>query len=328
MTAPMSDIRLAAERLRGGGVVAFPTETVYGLGADALNPGAVGLVFRLKGRPTFNPLIVHVSDESMARQVTTAWPAEAQRLASAFWPGPLTIVLPRASDIPDVVTGGGPTVGVRCPDHPVAIALIETLGRPIVGPSANRSGGVSPTTADHVRGAFSDADVMVLDGGPCRAGIESSVVSLVGPSPALLRKGVVTREMLEHALGRRVDMPGADGAVRGGDPVGPLPAPGMLRSHYAPKATLVLFESREWPDVLGRGATVVVLSDVAGRIVEPPARLIPMPQDSTGYAARLYAAMREADALNPELIAVEMPAGSGGVWDAIRDRLGRAAAER
>lgn len=327
MPLHLSTILEAADRLRAGGVVAFPTETVYGLGADALNEDGVRRVFALKGRPSNNPLIVHVSDESMAKRVVGAWPDIASRLASAFWPGPLTLVLPRAACVPEVVTAGGPGVAVRCPDHPVAIALIEALGSPIVGPSANPSGRVSPTTAEHVRAAFNSIEVMVLDGGACRAGIESTVLSLLDPEPIVLRRGVVTPEQVSRVLGTA---PRIAGGINSDSPPpgAPMPSPGMLRSHYAPEAPLELFEPSEWSRVSrGTGVVVALCMDPATSL-EPPSRVIPMPADATLYAAALYAALRDADALRPDLIAVERPRGVGGVWDAVRDRLERAAAPR
>ncbi len=233
-------ISRAAARLRAGGVVAFPTETVYGLGADALREEAVARVFALKGRPPTNPLIVHVLDEAMARSVCSRWPAGAARLARAHWPGPLTIVVPRAEHVPRVVTSGGETVAVRCPDHPVALALLEAFGGALVGPSANRSGMVSPTTADHVRESFGEDDALTLDGGACRVGIESTVVSLAGARPVVLRPGAISPEMLALALGEDV----VAGALREpgarADPGAPLASPGMLPSHYAPRAPALL----------------------------------------------------------------------------------------
>ncbi len=334
MPEHLSTIHAAAQRLREGGVVAFPTETVYGLGADALNAAAVERVFALKGRPAFNPLIVHVSDEAMARRVASKWPKEAEALARAFWPGPLTVVVPKGGAVPSVVTGGAHTVAVRCPDHPLAIALIEAFGGPLVGPSANLSGRVSPTTAEHVRESFRETDVMVLDGGACRAGIESTVLSLADPrgEPTVLRRGVVTPEMIARVLGRPPRVADGDGDAGGTPAVGgaALASPGMMRSHYAPRAPAVLFGTGEWPGVRERakGGAVVVLTSVRGREAAPPSRVMVMPSEPTAYAARLYAALREADALRPDLIAIEEPTGDGGVWDAVRDRLRRATAER
>ncbi|MFM9958593.1 MAG: L-threonylcarbamoyladenylate synthase, partial [Phycisphaerales bacterium] len=324
----LANIHDAAQRLRDGGVVAFPTETVYGLGADAMSHRAVDRVFTLKGRPSTNPLIVHACDEAMARTIVREWPEHAAALARAFWPGPLTIVLPKAPGVPLNVTAAGPNVAVRCPDHPVAIALIEALERPIVGPSANLSGRVSPTAAAHVRESFSPEDVLVLDGGPCRAGIESTVVSLAEGTPRILRQGVVTPEMIAGVIGVRplVALHAAD--VTG--PAAPMASPGMLRSHYAPAAKAVLFNPTRWPAVLNGAAVVVVVTHDRTRAAPPPPpphRVVLLPDDATGYAARLYAALREADSMKPGLIAIERPEGVGGVWDALRDRLERATAE-
>lgn len=317
-TAP--DIPLATQRLREGGIVAFPTETVYGLGADARNPAAVQRVFDLKQRPSRNPLIVHVDSIDMARACAARWTDDADALARAFWPGPLTLVLPKADDIPPLVTAGGPTVALRQPDHPLARDLIRAFGGPIVGPSANPSGHVSPTTAQHVRDAFPERDVLVLDGGPCRVGIESTVVSLAGGTPRLLRLGAVSKADLERVLGKPVPRTKAR-------PSGPLESPGQLEKHYAPDAPAVLCRPRD----LARALTdldgpAIVLGPLLTR-VPLPHRLIPMPADPAAYAARLYAALREADALFPARIVILDPRDAApGDWDAILDRLTRACA--
>lgn len=322
-------IAAAADTLRAGGLVAFPTETVYGLGADAFNERAVAEVFKLKGRPTNNPLIVHVADEAMAERVVKAWPPEARELARRFWPGPLTIVLPKAHGVPSAVTGGGPNVAVRCPDHPVALELIRAFGGPIVGPSANPSGKVSPTTAAHVRESFPGVDLMVLDGGACRAGIESTVLSLAEDEPTVLRLGAIPVEELH--LDDAAEGVGATflppEALEGAGGVA-LPAPGRMVSHYAPNARAVLFDAAEWPGVLQRagGKKVVVLTHVASRGALDPHEVIRMPTTSEAYAARLYAAVRQADTKSPALIAIEKPTGTGGLWEAIGDRLGRLSA--
>ncbi len=312
----------AVQRLRAGGVVAFPTETVYGLGADALNEEAVGRVYQLKGRPPQNPLIVHVDGAEMARRFVAAWPGRAQRLADRFWPGPLTMVLEKSPVVPALVTGGGPTVAMRCPDHPVALALIRAFGGPIVGPSANPSGRVSPTTPDHVRENLAGADVLLLDGGQCRAGIESTVLSLAHGAANVLRPGLVTREQIAAAL----DEPVGEGALER-IPGAPFASPGMMERHYAPRAPAVLFPRDQWPEVIGHAAgPVVVLTHEPSRRAGSGVRIIRMPTEPGLYAARLYSALHEADALHPALVAIERPEGIGGVWDAIRDRLQRAAA--
>lgn len=319
MTAGPEEIALAIARLRAGGVVAFPTETVYGLGADAFNAAAVDRVFALKGRPAHNPLIVHLSDETMARRVAApgAWTREASALARAFWPGPLTIVVARAIDLPEAVTAGGPTVGVRAPDHHIALALIEGFGGPLVGPSANPSGGVSPTSSSHVRATFTEEDVQVLDGGPCRRGIESTVVSL-SETARVLRPGLVSAEQIAAVLGRPVAA--ATGEVAAGHVA--APSPGLAARHYAPRTRTVVFAAAAWPGVLPKGRAAVLSSRLTS--VPAPHVLLPMPKDADDYAARLYAALREADALGFDLIAVERPDEPGPVWEAIRDRLRRA----
>ena len=334
MQGPMDDVRTAAESLRDGGIVAFPTETVYGLGADALNADAVERVFALKGRPKNNPMIVHVADDAMARTIVETWPERATTLATRFWPGPLTLVLEKAEALPSLVTAGHRTVGVRCPDHPIAQALIRALGRPIVGPSANPSGRVSPTTAAHVREGFPSGDLTILDGGPCRAGIESTVLSLANDPPRILRPGAVARETIEETLGAHVEIVGsgserAPGAgVEGEDGAGML-APGRLASHYAPHAPTRLFRARDWPDVLdGAPTRTVVITHEAARMGERGIRLVRLPESAAGYAASLYAALREADALDPQLILIERPEDEGGLWTAIQDRLARASADR
>lgn len=295
----------AVRVLSGGGVVAFPTETVYGLGADALDGDAVARVFALKGRPAENPLIVHVVDEAMARAVVAEWPDAARTLAAAFWPGPMTLVLPKAGGVPGIVTGGGPTVGVRAPAHPLTLALIEALGRPLVGPSANRSGGVSPTLAEHVHAAFG-GEVFVLDGGPCTRGIESTVVDLTADPPRVLRPGVIGADELARALGRPVTAFGS-GADDEGQAAGPARAPGVVGPHYRPRA----------PVVLGR----------AGDPPEPGDRVVELPAEAAAAAACLYAELHRADAGGPARIVVVVPGerrGEAAVWGAVLERLGRA----
>lgn len=325
MSAPNQvEIARAAERLRNGGLVAFPTETVYGLGADALNVAAVARVFALKGRPPNNPLIVHVFDELMARLVVREWPAGAEALAKAFWPGPLTIVLSKGADVPALVTAGGQTIAVRCPDHPAALGLIRAFGGPIVGPSANPSGLVSPTRAEHVRTAFAAEIALdgltVLDGGPCRAGIESTVVDVASSPAVLLRRGVVTPEQVGAVLRHGVVV-----RDRAAEPLGPMSSPGMLERHYSPRSPARLFEASEWPEAPGAvGGVAVVVTHQRARVVDPPHVLVRMPMDAEGYASRLYAALHEADALQPEVILIEAPRADGALWDAVRDRLRRA----
>lgn len=320
MTATIESIKDAAERLRRGGVVAFPTETVYGLGADALNAAAVARVFEIKGRPSNNPLIVHASGPEMARRVTSAWTDDAERLAREFWPGPLSIILPRSPALPATVTAGSPFVAVRCPNHPTALALLFEFDGPLVGPSANPSGAVSPTTAAHVREGFPDADLAVLDGGKCSGGIESTVLSLADPGvPRILRPGLIGPDEIARVLGRSVAM-GPESAPAGGA----MPSPGMLERHYAPHRPARLFEAHEWPRVVtGRAGAVVVITHRL-REVGPPHTVIPMPAVAAEYAAALYTALREADALGASEILIERPPTGGPIWHAIADRLRRA----
>lgn len=331
MTAGPEEIAQAVARLRAGGLVAFPTETVYGLGADALDPGAVAKVFTLKGRPANNPLIVHVAGEAMARTVVSRWTPEAAALAKALWPGPLTIVLPRTAGVPDIVTAGGTTVGVRCPAHHITLSLLEAFGRPLVGPSANPSGRVSPTAAEHVREAFTAEQVYVLDGGPCLAGIESTVVTLVESPPRILRPGLVSAGQIAKVL--RCEVREADAAEQNRDRAGkespahastPFSSPGQLPVHYAPRARTTLFDSPALDSLLTacHGRAVILARTI--RAVPAPHALIRMPDEAAAYATRLYAALREADAASPALIAVERPPSTGPIWDAITDRLRRA----
>lgn len=337
---PLEAIASAAETLRRGGLVAFPTETVYGLGADAKNPDAVARVFALKGRPANNPLIVHVTGPDMA-QPLTHWSARASRLAAAFWPGPLTLVLPGRGALPESVTAGGPTVAVRAPDHPFALALLFAFGGPLVGPSANPSGRTSPTLAQHVRDGFPHAlpdGLTILDGGACNAGIESTVLDLSGPRACVLRPGVLGAAALSAALGEPV-APAGDGSNEAyGDTGTPLKSPGMLDSHYAPMTPAVLVESGALSGFVAarergeRVAAVAFSLDALG--LSASHAVIPMPRTASAYAARLYAALREADALSPAptLIVVESPrtliaaatTEDAAVWHAVLDRLCRA----
>jgi L-threonylcarbamoyladenylate synthase len=318
----VATIRRAVEALRAGRLVVFPTETVYGLGADALNEQAVQRVFDLKGRPRNNPMIVHVADEAMAKRVADEWPARASVLAARFWPGPLTLVLEKSGAVPDLVTAGHRTVGVRCPDHPVALALLRAFGGPIVGPSANPSGRVSPTRAEHVRGVFAGEEPMILDGGPCRSGIESTVLSLVHDPPRILRPGAVSRE--EIGGDAQLASPGMEAGEESG-----MLAPGRLASHYAPVAPVVLFDPGDWDRVIGQAPVrTVVITHNPARIAERGLQFVRLPEGAASYAAHLYEALREADALEPELILIERPEGQGGLWTAIQDRLARAAGRR
>jgi L-threonylcarbamoyladenylate synthase len=319
----------AAEVLRGGGLVAFPTETVYGLGAHALDAAAVRRIFEAKGRPGYNPLIVHAPDAGVARALAAAWPPAAAALAAAFWPGPLTLVLPKALGVPDAVTAGLATVALRVPAHPVALALLRAARLPVAAPSANRSAGVSPTTALHVVRSLGDGVDLVLDGGACPVGIESTVLSLAAAVPTLLRPGSVSREEIAEVVGEVAVAASARSA-----PEAALPSPGMLDRHYAPDAQVVLFPAHErgmrLEAAAGRaaeGAAVAVLVPEPGGGAPRDlrgVRLVRMPADAAGYAARLYAVLHDLDARGIGVIYVEEPPDAPA-WAAVRDRLRRAA---
>lgn len=320
-------VRAAAEVLVGGGLVAFPTETVYGLGADARNPAAVRRVFEVKGRPTGHPLIVHLAHGGLVEEWAVGVPGWARALADTFWPGPLTLVVRRDSAVPDEVTGGRDTVGLRVPAHPWATALLEAAGTGIAAPSANRFGAVSATTASHVRAGLGDAVDFVLDGGHTTVGVESTIVDASGDSPVVLRQGGVTLDDLEEVLGAPVPVWSGEG---------PATAPGMLSSHYAPRAQVLLVDRPEdippmvmslapagpigvlAPEALG--AKVVEGLDATGH---PWVELEPV-GDPEGFARRLYLRLHQADRLDLVALVVVRP-GPEGLGAAVRDRLERAA---
>lgn len=314
-----SDIAHAAAQLKAGELVAFPTETVYGLGADASNADAVGKVFTAKGRPADHPLIVHIADAVQLANWARDIPPTAHTLAKAFWPGPLTLVLKRHARVPDAVTGGQDTVAVRVPSHPVAQALLREFGGGVAAPSANRFGRVSATTAAHVREEFGDSIACVLDGGAADVGIESTIVDCSRGAPALLRPGWITPQQLEAALGAPLAAPQA-AAPR---------APGMLDKHYAPQTPLMLMEGdlvAELARSLARqGKRVAVLARTSLRPLVDGLVWLAAPADAAGYAHDLYANLRELDHAGCDAILVEQPP-EAAEWIAIRDRLNRAAA--
>lgn len=321
-------IAAAGRELIDGRPVAFPTETVYGLGADATNPDAVARVYALKNRPQANPLIVHVSGPAMARRVVADWTPDADRLADAFWPGPLTLVLPRARDLPPAVTAQGPAVAVRCPDHPVALALIEATGIPLVGPSANPSGRLSPTTADHVADAFPGADLLIIDGGACRAGIESTVLDLTTEPPRVLRPGMIGAEAIAEALGRPVDYAPPEDPPHPDAGNAPAPAsPGLLGPHYQPRTPVRLVESLAGEPM--RPDEALIAWSVTAHPAGGP--FMPIPADAPAYAAALYARLHEADRAAAFAIVVETPPEAEthahrAIRRAVLERLNRAAA--
>jgi L-threonylcarbamoyladenylate synthase len=310
----------AVEILRGGGVVGLPTETVYGLAADATNELAVRRIFAVKGRPADHPLIVHVATTDAARPWARTWPAEAEALARAFWPGPLTLVLPRTALASDAVTGGQDTVALRVPAHPLARAVLQALGGGVAAPSANRFGGVSPTTAQHVREDLGPDVPLVLDGGPCEVGVESTIVDLSSGAPAVLRPGGISPAQLASVLGREVPVRNAS-TVR---------VSGSLASHYAPRAGVELLGA---PGVHARAEALrsqgVKVAGLVPAGVELPldiGRRV-LPAEPAAYARGLYAALRELDAEGHGRILVVQP-GEEGVGLAVHDRLRRAAAPR
>jgi L-threonylcarbamoyladenylate synthase len=314
-------IARAADVLRRGGLVAFPTETVYGLGANALDSAAVDRIFTAKGRPAYNPVIVHVADAGRALDVAREWPDVADRLARAFWPGPLTLVLPKRPEVPSSVTAGLDTVAVRVPSHPVALALLEAAGLPIAAPSANRSTEVSPTTGSHVEKSLGDAVDLILEAGPTPVGIESTVVDVTVNPPALLRPGSIMLADLARVAGDVSEAPpsGTDRARR---------SPGMLDRHYAPRAKLVLASSDRIRELVegaqhaGRRVGAIAISAT----FSPSRRdeILTLPNDPDRYAARLYATLHALDDAAVELIVVENPPDVPA-WRAVRDRLERAA---
>jgi L-threonylcarbamoyladenylate synthase len=293
--------------LLAGGVVAFPTETVYGLGAMALNREAVEKIFLIKGRPSTNPLIVHVSGVPQAKELVAEWPDVADDLAKMYWPGPLTLVLKKNPLVPDEITAGADTVAIRCPANAIAQALISATG-PLAAPSANRSGELSPTTAAHVARSLGDAVPVILDGGPCEGGLESTVIDLSLPKPRLLRPGLLDRTKLESTLGL-LELGTSSGS-------GAMPSPGMLARHYAPRTALECANSAEEADFL------VNLYETAGLKV---ARYVP-PTDPVQAALRLYADLHHLDTSGFDRIIATLPVDDPA-WQAIRDRLLRASAE-
>ena len=322
-----SVIKRAADILRDGGLVAFPTETVYGLGANALNADAVARVFEAKARPAWNPVIAHVTTVDEARALTTVWPAIATVLAKAFWPGPLTLVLPKHDSVPDIVSAGLPAVAIRIPNHPVARALITALGAPIAAPSANRFTELSPTTAAHVQESLGDRIEMILNGGPSDVGIESTVVDLTGATPVLLRPGVISREMLASATGVSISV--AQDEARDNTP---RHSPGMVERHYAPRADVWLFAgddlhelqqsiTKEYPVEPGRMTALVLDWSLA---LPEHVRVIRMPNDPLAYARMLYATLHDVDQEGLTVIAIERPP-QRDAWAGIHDRLNRAA---
>jgi len=316
-----TDIERAAAVLRDGGLVAFPTETVYGLGADATSAAAVGRIFAAKRRPAAHPLIVHLAAGAELGDWAALVPGPAERLAAAFWPGPLTMILRRGARVAPAATGGAETVGLRVPDHPLAQALLRAFGGAVAAPSANRFGRVSPTTADHVAADLGGDIDYLVDGGACPVGVESTIVDLSGPAPVLLRPGGVPRAAIEAALGRPLAAPG---------PVA-TPAPGTLPSHYAPRARVVAVEPAALAAAVAAAHGRIAVLAPAGLLaaIELPAGAVAaaVPDDAAGAARDLYAALRDLDASGVDTIVAALPPAEG-LGEAVADRLRRAGGPR
>lgn len=305
-------IEQAVEILARGELVAFPTETVYGLGADASSAEALERLFQTKGRPTNHPVIVHLGEVEWLADWADSNEA-AQRLIESFWPGPLTLILPRKAGVSDLITGGQSTVGVRMPDHPVALDLLRRFGRALVAPSANRFGRVSPTTAEHVMSEFSVREAHVLDGGPCQVGVESTIVDLSGLSPVVLRPGQITSAEIFEALGESHQS--GRSSVR---------APGGLSSHYAPTRRTVKLNTSEidskTTEFIEQGLKVAGFTAISDDRFH---RWVAAPDEAESYARSLYATLRLLDESGADVILVEEPP-YGSSWEAIHDRLNRA----
>ena len=317
-----TDVVHAASCLKGGGLVAFPTETVYGLGGNALDAVAVAKIFAAKQRPAFDPLIVHVGTMDALATVVREFPPIAVRLADAFWPGPLTLVLPKTPAIPDLVTSGLSSVGVRIPDHPVARQLLELTELPLAAPSANPFGGVSPTRAQHVVDGLGDSVDYVLDGGDCRVGLESTVVSLLGRKPTILRPGGVTQEALQDVAGEV-----ASRTVFDDDSTQAQEGPGMVRRHYSPRTPVRMISPETLCDFRSQGRVglitgrTVAESDAFERVI-----VLSESGDPVEAAVGLFSALRELDSCELDLIlATQFPESGLGV--ALNDRLRRASAD-
>jgi L-threonylcarbamoyladenylate synthase len=326
-------VRQAVEVLKSGQVVALPTETVYGLAANAYDASAVAKIYEIKGRPPHNPIIVHVASTSLARQCVRSWPDVAEKVAQAFWPGPLSLVLPRSEKIPCIVTGGGPTVGLRWPSHPFIQAVIQQAGFPLAAPSANLSNDLSPTSASHVIRALGKKIPLIVDGGSCQVGIESTVLDLSVEPPVVLRPGMISREALAVVVGE-LGMP----FVRENGVA--LKSPGQLKRHYSPKATLIILDWQDEQELWGK-INSFAAENKNGKSLNPSAfhvlahTHIPssrglggvsvIPHDAEAFARALYSALHQADELGAQVIIIEkLP--STPEWRAIQDRLERASA--
>jgi L-threonylcarbamoyladenylate synthase len=320
-------VKRAAELLRAGEVVALPTETVYGLAANALDAQAVAKIFQIKGRPSSNPIIVHVAGMEMAKRCAKDFPAIAEKLSKSFWPGPLTIVLPRANAIPEIVTAGGETVGIRWPGHPFIQAVIRECGFPLAAPSANLSNQISPTNAEHVRAQLGGKISLIVDGGQSQVGIESTVLDLTVSPPQILRPGMINAESLAAVCG---EVQSPKSKVQ--SPEAALRSPGLLEKHYSPKAKLLVLNWESDADLQSQlatrhlsPATCFVIAHTKIPSGEHFADVSVMPHDAEAFARAIYAELHRCDAAGAELIVVESPPDLPE-WSGIADRLRRAAA--
>jgi L-threonylcarbamoyladenylate synthase len=338
-----SAVRQAVALLRAGEVIALPTETVYGLAANALDEKAVAKIFRIKNRPANNPIIVHIASIEMAKRCVTAWPDRTEKLARAFWPGPLTLVLPAAKEIPGLVTAGGKTVGVRWPGHPLIQAVIRECGFPLAAPSANSFSRVSPTTAEHVRKQLGDKISLIVDGGQSQVGIESTVLDLTVSPPQVLRPGMIHPESLAAVVGN-IQQPTPTNSVSASTRQGrcreqaaktrqpKLKSPGLLKKHYSPKARLFVLSWRDDADLNSQLSTLNsqlldchVIAHTLIPSAEHFARVSVIPHDAGAFARAIYAELHRCDEAGAGLIVVETPPESPE-WSGIADRLRRASA--
>jgi L-threonylcarbamoyladenylate synthase len=320
-------VQRASELLRAGEVVALPTETVYGLAANALDENAVAKIFQIKGRPQNNPIIVHVAGNEMAKNCAINFPELAEKFSKSFWPGPLTLVLARAEKIPKIVTAGGETVGIRWPSHPFIQAVIRECGFPLAAPSANLSNQISPTNAEHVRAQLGGKIPLIVDGGQSQVGIESTVLDLTVSPPQILRPGMIQSESLAAVCG---EVQSPKSIVQSREDI--LKSPGLLQKHYSPKAKLILLKWKDENDLRAQLSTfnfqlstVHIVSHTQIPSVKPFADVSVMPHDVEAFARAIYAELHRCDAAGAKIIIVEAPPETAG-WSGIADRLRRAAA--
>lgn len=321
-----ADIEKAAALLKEGKLVAFPTETVYGLGADAASPEALGRLYRVKGRPTDHPVIVHLSSVDKLSEWAGDVPPIAWQLAEAFWPGPMTLILPKADHVLNACTGGQSSVGIRVPAHPLALALLSQFGGGVAAPSANKFGKLSPTTADSVREGLGEEVSMVLDGGPCQVGIESTIISILGATPRILRPGMITREQVQEKLGIPVEIAYKENAIKEND--AEIKAPGTLESHYAPDTAVALVPSQDLPFLIAKlnneGKTFVLLAFENSALMRYQTAAMWVEKNAESYAQNLYQRLKDLDGHKKQFILVEAPP-QDCAWDGVNDRLKRAA---